>query len=99
MIGLDAEGTRDLVEDGKTGLLLRLPAGTTNWPQAVKDHKSATFDAAAREYAGLLAKVVLNHKLRKEMGQRGSTVGIKGYTWWDAMEVSCAAVFVLRNSC
>ena len=88
MIGLDAEGTRDLVKHDQTGLLLRLPPNSTNWPGALKDTQSSSFGVAARIYAELVAQIVQDHAKRVEMGQRASTEGIKGYTWWDAMEVS-----------
>ncbi|ORX37435.1 hypothetical protein BD324DRAFT_449992 [Kockovaella imperatae] len=86
VIGLDAEGTRDLVSHNSTGLLLRLPPGASNWPEALKSTQSSSFGASARSYADLLAEIVKDHAKRVEMGERASTKGIEGYTWWDAME-------------
>jgi hypothetical protein len=42
----------------------------------------------ATEYATLLSRAVTLHEERDEMGRKACTDGIKGYTWWDAMEVS-----------
>ncbi|OXC81437.1 hypothetical protein J005_06492 [Cryptococcus neoformans] len=96
VVGLDAEGTRDLVTHQSTGLLLSPPhahssdyskKGPTSilWPKACNT-SSPYFQTLAKEYAKLLAEVVLDHQKRKEMGQRGSTEGIADRTWWDAME-------------
>ncbi|WWC86532.1 uncharacterized protein L201_001409 [Kwoniella dendrophila CBS 6074] len=94
VIGLDAEGTRDLVTHDKTGLLLSLPASTCSdqfpttgltWAQVCKPD-SPFFECLSSRYAELISKVVIDVKLRKQMSRRGSTEGIKGYTWWDAME-------------
>lgn len=88
MIGLDAEGTRDLVQPLQTGLLLSLPPSTTSWPQALKSTGSSTFREASRSYADLLKQIVVDHGLRAQMGKQASTEGIQGFTWWDAMEKS-----------
>lgn len=88
MVGLDAEGTRDLVQDAQTGLLLRLPPNASSWPTTLKNPSAPLFDQCALEYAKLLAQSVTDHSLRTSMGQTASTEGIKGFTWWDAME-SC----------
>ncbi|WVW82623.1 hypothetical protein I302_104634 [Kwoniella bestiolae CBS 10118] len=93
VIGLDAEGTRDLVSHNRTGLLLSLPSSTSlkekdkeiTWPQACKSD-SVHFQDLSLRYAELISRLVMDGKHRKEMGRRGSTEGIKGYTWWDAME-------------
>ncbi|WVF70640.1 hypothetical protein IAT40_005433 [Kwoniella sp. CBS 6097] len=93
VVGLDAEGTRDLVSHESTGLLLSLPTPAQNqlqqpeptWAEACNP-SSKYFDGLARQYAELLMKSVRDTRLRKEMGTRASTEGIKGYTWWDAME-------------
>ncbi|WVR06117.1 hypothetical protein IAU60_003147 [Kwoniella sp. DSM 27419] len=91
VVGLDAEGTRDLVSHRRTGLLLALPnavdksGSPLNWAKQCNP-ASTHFDTLARSYADLLAQAVANHGARREMGRRGSTEGIEGYTWWDAME-------------
>ncbi|KIR59176.1 hypothetical protein I314_05162 [Cryptococcus bacillisporus CA1873] len=96
VVGLDAEGTRDLVTHRTTGLLLSPPhshspghskqeSTSIPWPKACST-SSPHFQTVSKEYAKLLAEVVLDHQKRKEMGQRGSTEGITGRTWWDAME-------------
>ncbi|WRT64430.1 uncharacterized protein IL334_001362 [Kwoniella shivajii] len=95
VVGLDAEGTRDLVSDGSTGSLLSLPVskgtGTgsktlgLSWAQVCKPD-SAEFNSIAKGYASLLSQLVMDPRKRKEMGKRGCTEGIVGYTWWDAME-------------
>ncbi|WVQ76957.1 hypothetical protein IAR50_006636 [Cryptococcus sp. DSM 104548] len=94
VVGLDAEGTRDLVQHSSTGFLLPLTpspsASVTHpltWPTAC--HLSSPhFDHLAMEYAKLLAGVTIDHGKRREMGRIASTKGIEGRTWWDAME-SC----------
>ncbi|WVQ82465.1 hypothetical protein IAT38_004594 [Cryptococcus sp. DSM 104549] len=89
VVGLDAEGTRDLVSHASTGLLLSLPSSNTNpaptWA-TVCQPESPYFPALAEGYAAHLARVVQDAELRKAMGKKGSTDGIEGYTWWDAME-------------
>ncbi|WWC58886.1 uncharacterized protein I303_101431 [Kwoniella dejecticola CBS 10117] len=87
VVGLDAEGTRDLVQHDKTGQLLPLPQTKTEvtWAQVCKPD-STYFEGISIEYAQLICNLVVNPKLRKEMSRRGSTEGISGYTWWDAME-------------
>jgi hypothetical protein len=84
VIGLDAEGTRDLVTNEKTGYLL--PQPPCDWSTACQ-RSSPHFRQLATHYAQLLAKACGSHGEREEMGRRASTEGIKGYTWWDAMEV------------
>jgi glycosyltransferase involved in cell wall biosynthesis len=100
VIGLDAEGTRDLVQHGETGLLLPLPtsaSSTSNrsrsWPLICRDNTSPVFAQCAEEYAGLLARAVCGHDERRRMGDKGNTEGIRGYTWWDAMEVGLPSSF------
>lgn len=95
VIGLDAEGTRDLVTHDRTGLLLSLPsevAATANgsknaWPGVCRDHTDPLFVVCAERYAVLLARATCSHAEREEMGSRACREGIEGYTWWDAMEV------------
>ncbi|OCF32827.1 hypothetical protein I316_05463 [Kwoniella heveanensis BCC8398] len=97
VVGLDAEGTRDLVSHEATGLLLSHPASDLDrhgnrkeqpglhWPDACNP-SSKYFDGLARQYADLLMRLCQDVQLRRTMGKRASTEGIKGYTWWDAME-------------
>ncbi|ODN78047.1 hypothetical protein L202_05129 [Cryptococcus amylolentus CBS 6039] len=94
VVGLDAEGTRDLVQHSSTGFLLPLnpsPAAPTaqplTWPTA-SNPSSPHFNHLAEEYAKLLLEAATDHGKRREMGRVGSTRGIEGRTWWDAME-SC----------
>jgi glycosyltransferase involved in cell wall biosynthesis len=85
VVGLDAEGTRDLVSHNEMGLLL--PQPPCDWSTACQ-RPSPHFRQLATEYATLLARVCTSHSEREAMGRKASTDGIKGYTWWDAMEVS-----------
>jgi hypothetical protein len=80
VVGLDAEGTRDLVIHSQTGLLLSLPDGAKDWPQALKNDRSAFFEAAAEEYARLLARVLGDENDRKTMGSR-AVKGANGRSW------------------
>lgn len=86
VVGLDAEGIQDLVQNHRTGLLLPLPEGQTSWATVLKHPFAPLFDTCAKKYAELLAKVVGNHSMRMEMGKKACTEGIRGFTWWDAME-------------
>ncbi|CED82388.1 Cytochrome b5 [Phaffia rhodozyma] len=86
VVGLDAEGTRDLVQPDLTGLLLRLPFGTKDWADALKTESADSFKEAAREYGGLLAAMIENREKRLEMGRLASE-GTTGRTWHDAMEM------------
>jgi hypothetical protein len=95
VVGLDAEGTRDLVSHARTGLLLPLPHKAVTgenpsrtWPTICRDHSTEIFAECAEGYASLLGQAVLDHEARRGMGTTASTEGIVGYTWWDAMEVS-----------
>lgn len=85
VVGLDAEGTRDLVTHGQTGLLLDQP--DLEWSTACQ-RASPQSQSLARQYATLLTRACTDHAEREKMGHRACTQGIKGYTWWDAMEVS-----------
>jgi hypothetical protein len=94
VVGLDAEGTRDLVSHARTGLLLPLPHKAVTgenpsrtWPTICRDHSTEIFAECAEGYASLLGQAVLDHDARRGMGTTASTEGIVGYTWWDAMEV------------
>lgn len=97
VIGLDADGTRDLVTREKTGLLLDFPhrqAGSrllpritsSDWPRICKFPNTNAYASLADDYARLIARVMKNDVLRVDMGRRACTEGIEGYTWWDAME-------------
>lgn len=57
------------------------------WPLICRDNTSSIFAECAEDYASLLARAISEPEERRRMGDRGSTEGIKGYTWWDAMEV------------
>lgn len=91
VVGLDAEGTRDLVAHGHTGLLLPLPQEMVEekdlkggWAAACKN-----LDGDARlvqTYASLLASVLRDGDMRRRMSSNAATDGIRGFTWWDAME-------------
>ncbi|TXT10662.1 hypothetical protein VHUM_02167 [Vanrija humicola] len=93
VIGLDAEGTRDLVQHDETGLLLPLPSDAVvkqnlsrTWPTICRNTNHPLFSTCADNYAALLAKAATQHTLRTAMSARACTEGIKGFTWWDAME-------------
>jgi hypothetical protein len=95
VVGLDAEGTRDLVTDTKTGYLL--PQPPCDWSTACQ-RSSPHFRQLASHYGSLLTKACEKHGDREEMGLRASTDGIEGYTWWDAMEVCSVYLGVIRVS-
>jgi hypothetical protein len=90
VVGLDAEGTRDLVSHRQTGLLLPLPLASDSpsraWPTICRDSANPLFQACVEGYADLLAEACTQHARREEMAQRACTDGIRGFTWWDAME-------------
>ncbi|EIW72346.1 hypothetical protein TREMEDRAFT_26471 [Tremella mesenterica DSM 1558] len=85
VVGLDADGTRDLVNVGATGLLYRLPGGNS-WSRISRQSESVEFQEAACGFASLLAKVICDSKMRREMSARASTEGVRGFTWRAAME-------------
>lgn len=85
VIGLDAQGTRDLVRHGATGLLLSSPQ--EGWPAACRAGSKELIDNA-NSYAELLRRVVLEKGTRREMSERCIREGIEGFTWRGAMEVS-----------
>lgn len=58
-----------------------------DWHDVCKDASSPLFLHAADGYARLISKVMVDHELRKKMSRLACTDGVKGYTWWDAMEV------------
>lgn len=87
MVGLDAEGTRDLVSHSTTGLLLPLPSPAKDWPAALKSERSLTFKKAAEDYAALLARAVSEPKERRAMGATAAS-GTKGRTWFEVSQPS-----------
>lgn len=95
VVGLDAEGTRDLVAHGHTGLLLPMPMGPGEQAKGKADLKGGwasackNLDADSRlvqTYASLLASVLRDGEMRRRMSANAATDGIRGFTWWDAME-------------
>jgi hypothetical protein len=60
------------------------------WPRLCKVSASPTpvFDGLANDYAKLIAELVIDHEKVQRMSKFASTQAIKGFTWWDAMEVS-----------
>ncbi|GMK54170.1 hypothetical protein CspeluHIS016_0107560 [Cutaneotrichosporon spelunceum] len=90
VVGLDAEGTRDLVAHRQTGLLLPLPLDSDSpsraWPTICRDTTNPVFHECVVGYADLLAEACTQHAQREAMAQRACTEGIRGFTWWDAME-------------
>lgn len=84
VVGLDAEGTRDLVTHSQTGLLL--PHPPCDWSTACQ-RSSSNFKSLSIDYASLLSRSCTDHQERESMSRLASTEGVKGYTWWDAMEV------------
>ncbi len=101
VIGLDADGTRDLVTHGSTGLLLSPPkpkgrilptVSVSEWPRLLTDRKSERFEACAMGYAELIVRATKkgSDEEREGWGRRAATEGVQGRTWYDAMEVSVA---------
>jgi hypothetical protein len=58
-----------------------------DWHEVCKDASSSLFLQCADGYARLMSKVMVEHELRKKMSRMASTEGVKGYTWWESMEV------------
>lgn len=58
-----------------------------DWHEVCKDASSPLFLQCADGYARLISKVMVEHELRKKMSRTACTDGVKGYTWWDSMEV------------
>jgi hypothetical protein len=58
-----------------------------DWPRVFRDASTDIFASAATSYAKLIASAVVDKEMRMRMGRTACTEGIKGYTWWDAMEV------------
>lgn len=88
VVGLDAEGTKDLVIHGRTGYLLRKPAShsSLSWSQILSSRDSALFQECTAEYAKLLRDIVCDRKSQSAMRKRARTEGVAGRTWFDAME-------------
>lgn len=89
VVGLDADGTRDLVQHERTGLLLqhrpnRLYATETHWPEQF-DPGSPRFQLLSQQYAVLLRRLVTNTTLRGVMSECASTCAPVGKSWDDAM--------------
>lgn len=75
----------DLVSPERTGLLYTLPSHLS-WPNVSRRPESEEFQSAAKGYAHLLARLVVDRHLRTAMGETASREGVNGFTWWDAME-------------
>lgn len=71
VVGLQAEGVCDIVEDGKTGFLLNI--------EDIPEQEQAT------AYRDLLARLVAEHELRQEMG-RAAHIAATRRTWDEAMK-------------
>jgi len=85
VVGLDAEGTRDLVNEGRTGYLLSKPAGF-EWKVALSDPSSQVFETATENFSILLRNLVFDRKMQGIMRRRAIDEGSEGHTWFDAME-------------
>ncbi|KAI0026965.1 hypothetical protein K488DRAFT_63603 [Vararia minispora EC-137] len=101
VVGLNAEGTSDLVVHGKTGLLLDVAAVTRPGKHteagevppipsvgefaAVMTPTHPAFQQCAREYSALFERLVCDRTLRATMGQRAQ-VGAVCRTWYNAMD-------------
>ncbi|KAL1934689.1 hypothetical protein VTP01DRAFT_6871 [Rhizomucor pusillus] len=72
VVGLWAEGVRDLVDHGRTGLLLDA-TGLSNRKQQIERYKE------------LLGNLVDHPEKRAHMGKEAAEKA-KKYTWWEAME-------------
>ncbi|KAF1804826.1 glycosyltransferase [Mucor lusitanicus] len=71
VVGLLAEGVKDLVQDQRSGLLL----DTTDMPRRKQ----------IEEYARLLNTLIEDAEMRAKMGQEAMELS-RAYTWWGAME-------------
>ncbi|ELU44191.1 serine carboxypeptidase [Rhizoctonia solani AG-1 IA] len=90
VVGLDADGTRDLVQHERTGLLLqhranRLDSSLTNWSDQFYPG-TKKFQVLSRQYAALLHRLVCNATLRSVMGGCASASTPVGRSWSAAME-------------
>ena len=88
VVGLDAEGTRDLVADGQTGFLLRKPKdlATSEWSTILSSPESPTFQECAISYAKLLEDLIVDRKMQMMIRKRTRAEGTAGRTWINAME-------------
>ncbi|KAK4689476.1 hypothetical protein P7C73_g647, partial [Tremellales sp. Uapishka_1] len=88
VVGLDADGTRDLVTHSQTGLLMPFPphADGQTWSTVCRSTTLPPFAHCRKDYAELLLQLVVHGKQRQSMSNRASTDGVEGFTWWDAME-------------
>ncbi|KAG8712987.1 hypothetical protein FRC08_013829 [Ceratobasidium sp. 394] len=89
VVGLDADGTRDLVQHERTGLLLqygpnRLDMAGDGW-QRQFDPGAHRFQILAHQYAALLRRLVANPTFRRVMAERASVSAPVGKSWDDAM--------------
>ncbi|QRV90103.1 Serine carboxypeptidase [Ceratobasidium sp. AG-Ba] len=83
VIGLDADGTRDLVQHERTGLLLqyrqnRMDTTEDSWELQFKP-ESSRFQILVRQYATLLRRLVTNSTLRGVMAERAAGSAPVGY--------------------
>ena len=86
VIGLDAEGTRDLVKHERTGFLLSAPTSSTPWNAVFRHEKSLAYNEALLQYTRMLKSLVINPVALTEMKRRVREEGTQGRTWFDAME-------------
>lgn len=89
VVGLDADGTRDLVQHGRTGLLLQhrpnhMDSGAVDWNQQFIPG-GPRFQELSRQYAALLHKLVSNGTFRSVMGKCASASTPVGRSWGAAM--------------
>lgn len=89
VIGLDADGTRDLVQHERSGLLLqykpnRLNSSVRQWNEQLTPG-SPSFQALSQQYAALLRRLVQNVTLRGVMGEFALTSTPVGKSWDSAM--------------
>jgi hypothetical protein len=85
VVGLDASGTRDLVVDGRTGLLLRNDS-SSEWNNIFADSSSTAFERAAVDFSHLLGKLVFDQHVRVSMSRRAVEEGTIGRSWGQAMD-------------
>jgi hypothetical protein len=92
VVGLDAPGTRDLVVDERTGLLLYKPDpdGITEWNSILSDFSSAAFEQTAVDYSYLLGRLVFDRSLRMSMSKRAVEEGAAVRSWSHAMDAIVA---------
>src|SRR5258707_14279449 len=86
VIGLDAEGTRDLVIHECTGFLLSPPTSSGPWNAVFRDEKSLIYNEAVLQYTKMLKSLVISPVALAGMKNRVLEEGTQGRTWHDAME-------------